>query len=53
VFLEVHPDPRRALSDGPNSLPLDGVEPLLRALLAVRAAVTSSGDGGRRGADGP
>jgi 2-dehydro-3-deoxyphosphooctonate aldolase (KDO 8-P synthase) len=38
VFLEVHPDPDRALSDGPNSLALDGVEPLLRTLLAIREA---------------
>ncbi|MEW6720742.1 MAG: 3-deoxy-8-phosphooctulonate synthase [Thermodesulfobacteriota bacterium] len=38
VFLEIHPDPARALSDGPNSLPLDEVEPLLRTLLALRAA---------------
>jgi 2-dehydro-3-deoxyphosphooctonate aldolase (KDO 8-P synthase) len=38
VFLEVHPDPDRALSDGPNSLPLDDVEPLLRTLLAIREA---------------
>ncbi|OGR18405.1 MAG: 3-deoxy-8-phosphooctulonate synthase, partial [Deltaproteobacteria bacterium RIFOXYB2_FULL_66_7] len=36
VFLEIHPDPDRALSDGPNSLPLAGVEPLLRTLLAIR-----------------
>ncbi len=38
VFLEIHPDPARALSDGPNSLPLAEVEPLLRTLLALRAA---------------
>jgi len=38
VFLEVHPDPDRALSDGPNSLPLADVEPLWRSLLAIRAA---------------
>lgn len=38
VFLEVHPDPDRALSDGPNSLPLADVEPLLRTLLAIRGA---------------
>jgi 2-dehydro-3-deoxyphosphooctonate aldolase (KDO 8-P synthase) len=38
VFLEIHPDPARALSDGPNSLPLSEVEPLLRTLLALRAA---------------
>lgn len=38
VFLEIHPDPERALSDGPNSLSLTDVEPLLRILLAIRAA---------------
>ncbi|MFH1033092.1 MAG: 3-deoxy-8-phosphooctulonate synthase [Pseudomonadota bacterium] len=32
VFLEVHPDPEHALCDGPNSLPLDQVERLLRGL---------------------
>jgi 2-dehydro-3-deoxyphosphooctonate aldolase (KDO 8-P synthase) len=39
VFLEIHPAPERALSDGPNSLPLAEVEPLLRTLLALRVAV--------------
>jgi 2-dehydro-3-deoxyphosphooctonate aldolase (KDO 8-P synthase) len=38
LFLEVHPDPDKALCDGPNSLPLTEVEPLLRKLLAIRAA---------------
>lgn len=33
VFLETHPDPDRALCDGPNSWPLDQLEPLLRDLL--------------------
>ena len=31
VFLEVHEDPDRALSDGPNSLPLTQVPQLLEA----------------------
>lgn len=39
LFIEVHPDPAKALCDGPNSLPLDEVEPLLKQLLAVRQAV--------------
>src|SRR5262249_1977558 len=30
LFLEVHPDPDRALSDGPNSLQLDDLPDLLR-----------------------
>ncbi len=45
VFLEVHPDPSRALSDGPNSLPLDDMEPLLRTLLAIREAAESGAAG--------
>jgi 2-dehydro-3-deoxyphosphooctonate aldolase (KDO 8-P synthase) len=45
VFLEIHPDPDRALSDGPNSLRLEEVEPLLRTLLAIRAA---AGEGASR-----
>ena len=39
LFMEVHPDPKKALCDGPNSMPLDKVEPLLKQLLAVRQAV--------------
>jgi 2-dehydro-3-deoxyphosphooctonate aldolase (KDO 8-P synthase) len=39
VFMEVHPDPDRARCDGPNSLPLQEVEPLLKRLQAVRQAV--------------
>lgn len=35
VFMEVHPDPDKALCDGPNSLPLAKVEELLRRLLAL------------------
>ena len=38
VFLEVHPDPDRALCDGPNSLPLTALEKLLTKLLAIHAA---------------
>ena len=29
IFMEVHPNPDKALSDGANSLPLDAVEQLL------------------------
>lgn len=32
VFMEVHPDPDKALSDGPNSLALDNLEALLKVL---------------------
>ena len=36
-FFEVHPDPDRALSDGPNMLRLDDLEPLLAKLLRREA----------------
>lgn len=39
LFMEVHPDPNKALCDGPNSIPLDEVEALLKQLLVVREAV--------------
>lgn len=39
LFMEVHPDPDKALCDGPNSLPLDQVESLLTQLLKIREAV--------------
>ena len=32
VFMEVHPDPDSALCDGPNSLPLPDLKPLLKVL---------------------
>jgi 2-dehydro-3-deoxyphosphooctonate aldolase (KDO 8-P synthase) len=35
----VHPDPDKALSDGPNSLRLDDLEPLLRVCLRIRQAI--------------
>ena len=39
LFIETHPDPDRALSDGPNMIPLAAMAQLLPALLKVRAAV--------------
>jgi 2-dehydro-3-deoxyphosphooctonate aldolase (KDO 8-P synthase) len=33
VFIETHPDPDHAPSDGPNMLPLKDLEPLLRKLM--------------------
>jgi len=42
IFLEVHPDPDRALCDGPNMLPLSEIEPLLEQLLRIRQAVMGS-----------
>ena len=43
LFLEIHPNPDRALSDGPNSLPLDAVESLMRSLLALRETASREG----------
>lgn len=38
VFLEFHPDPDRALCDGPSCLPLAGARDLLATLKRIRAA---------------
>jgi 2-dehydro-3-deoxyphosphooctonate aldolase (KDO 8-P synthase) len=38
LFMEVHPDPDNALSDGPNMVPLSELERLLSELLALHAA---------------
>jgi 2-dehydro-3-deoxyphosphooctonate aldolase (KDO 8-P synthase) len=42
LFMETHPDPANAMSDGPNSWPLDRLEPLLERLLAIDAVVKSA-----------
>ncbi|MGB7069781.1 MAG: 3-deoxy-8-phosphooctulonate synthase [Pyrinomonadaceae bacterium] len=39
VFMEVHNDPSKAPSDGPNQLPLERLEPLLVKLKAIHALV--------------
>ena len=36
LFMETHPDPAHALSDGANMLPLDQVETLLKQLVLIR-----------------
>ena len=35
LFIEVHDDPEKALSDGPNSLHLSDLEGLLKQALAI------------------
>jgi len=40
LFLETHPDPDRALSDGPNMIPLNAVSPLLEQLLRLRKSLS-------------
>lgn len=39
LFIETHPDPSKALSDGANMLKLDLLEELLKKLVAIRKAV--------------
>jgi 2-dehydro-3-deoxyphosphooctonate aldolase (KDO 8-P synthase) len=39
LFMEVHPNPERALSDGPTQVPLAELEGLLRQVKAIEAAV--------------
>ena len=40
LFMETHPDPAQAPSDGPNMVPLAELDALIDRILAVRAAVT-------------
>jgi 2-dehydro-3-deoxyphosphooctonate aldolase (KDO 8-P synthase) len=40
IFLEVHPEPDKALCDGPNSLPLNDLERLFTQLKSIRQAIT-------------
>lgn len=46
VFVEVHEEPDRALCDGPNAIALRDLEPLVRTLLRVHAAVQPPSDEG-------
>lgn len=39
IFMETHPDPASAKSDGANMLPLDKVDNLLQNLIILREAV--------------
>lgn len=50
LFMETHPDPDRARSDGPNSWPLDQMEDLLRTLKALDQTVKAVGFEQERGA---
>ena len=43
LFMETHPDPARALSDGPNAWPLKLMKPLLETLKAIDALVKGRG----------
>ena len=43
IFLEIHPDPDLALSDGPNSLAIEQVEPLINMLKEIHKTVRENG----------
>jgi 2-dehydro-3-deoxyphosphooctonate aldolase (KDO 8-P synthase) len=39
LFMETHPNPAKALSDGPNAVPLEHLKELLASLKAIDASV--------------
>ena len=43
LFADTHPDPAKALSDGPNAWPLDKMEALLETLLALDSITKKNG----------
>jgi 2-dehydro-3-deoxyphosphooctonate aldolase (KDO 8-P synthase) len=43
VFMETHPDPAKALSDGPNAWPLDRMQALLATLVELDTTVKRAG----------
>jgi len=43
LFMETHPDPANALSDGPNAVPLGRMRALLETLLELDAATKRNG----------
>ena len=43
LFMETHPDPAKALSDGPNAVPLNRIKELLESLVSIDSVVKKSG----------
>jgi 2-dehydro-3-deoxyphosphooctonate aldolase (KDO 8-P synthase) len=43
LFMETHPDPSKALSDGPNAVPLNRMKELLESLVAIDMVVKRNG----------
>lgn len=42
IFMETHPDPDNALSDGPNMIPLDKVESLLKDCIRIKEVLSNT-----------
>jgi 2-dehydro-3-deoxyphosphooctonate aldolase (KDO 8-P synthase) len=42
LFMETHPDPAKALSDGPNAVPLNRMKELLRSLVDIDSVVKAN-----------
>lgn len=45
LFLECHPEPAHALSDGPNAVPLDALDPLIARVLQIAQAAHGAANG--------
>ncbi|MDA0224976.1 MAG: 3-deoxy-8-phosphooctulonate synthase, partial [Proteobacteria bacterium] len=43
LFMETHPDPSKALSDGPNAWPLESMQALLETLVELDRTVKRAG----------
>lgn len=43
IFMETHPDPEKALSDGPNAVPLHQMAALLESLISIDQCVKKNG----------
>lgn len=43
LFMETHPNPEKALSDGPNMWPIDNIKPLLETLKMIDETVKQQG----------
>lgn len=43
LFMETHPDPAKALSDGPNAVPLNRMKELIESLVAIDSVVKKPG----------
>jgi 2-dehydro-3-deoxyphosphooctonate aldolase (KDO 8-P synthase) len=43
IFMEIHENPDKALSDGPNALPISKLKPLLKKLIALKKCAAAEG----------